>query len=290
MPEENRPGKGAKKKRGSKLDVATIIGALVGIGGIVGGLLAEGGKIRDILQFTAAMIVAGGTSGAVMISTPSKTLLSALRRVRSVVLDSAPRLDSLVDQIIGYATKARKSGLVSLEDDAFEIDDRFLRKAITLAVDGTDLQEIRKMLDLEIGLDEQQADVEAKVFETAGGYAPTIGIIGAVIGLIQVMKNLANIDEVGHGIAVAFVATVYGVGSANLLLLPLASKIKARAHAETHRRELIVEGLAGIVEGLNPKVVRAKLEPFLLEPATENKNRNSKRGTRENKEPAGAEA
>jgi chemotaxis protein MotA len=131
-----------------------------------------------------------------------------------------------------------------------------------LAVDGCDLQEIRAMLELEIDMEEARAEAEAKVFEGAGGYAPTIGIIGAVMGLIQVMKNLADIEEVGHGIAVAFVATVYGVGLSNLLFLPMAQKIKARAHAETKRRTLITEGVAGIVEGLNPKLLRAKLEAF----------------------------
>ena len=138
----------------------------------------------------------------------------------------------------------------------------FLKKALTLAVDGTDLQEIRNMLELEMSLAEHHAEAEAKVYESAGGYAPTVGIIGAVLGLIQVMKNLANIDEVGHGIAVAFVATVYGVAVANLFLLPAANKIKARAHAETQRREMILEGVSGIVEGLNPKLVQAKLEAF----------------------------
>ena len=151
---------------------------------------------------------------------------------------------------------------MSLEQEAFAIEDPFLKKALTLAVDSTDLLEIRKMLELEIDLDQHHVDAEAKVFECAGGYAPTVGIIGAVLGLIQVMKNLANIDEVGHGIAVSFVATVYGVGLANLFLLPAAAKIKARIHAETQHKELIVEGVAGIVEGMNPKLIRVKLESY----------------------------
>jgi chemotaxis protein MotA len=151
---------------------------------------------------------------------------------------------------------------VSLEQEADLIEDPFLRKALNLAVDGTDLQELRKMLELEIALGEHRAEEEARVFEAAGGYAPTIGIIGAVLGLIQVMKNLANIDEVGHGIAVAFVATVYGVGSANILFLPAANKIKARAHHEVQAKELMLEGVAGIVEGLNPKLIRSKLEAY----------------------------
>jgi chemotaxis protein MotA len=185
-----------------------------------------------------------------------------LKRLKGVFLDPKVEMSGMIEQVIGFATKARKNGLVSLEAEAFAIEDPFLKKALTLAVDGTDLQEIRKMLELEIELEEHHAEAEAKVFECAGGYAPTVGIIGAVMGLIQVMKNLANIDEVGHGIAVAFVATVYGVGVANLFFLPAASKIKARIHDEVQRKELILEGVSGIVEGLNPKLIRIKLEAY----------------------------
>jgi len=272
------------KKRGATLDLATAAGLVVSLGGILGGLLIEGGKIRDVLQFTAAMIVLGGTAGAVLVSTPLKTIAGGLRRFHAVLFDSAPSLTGEIEEVIGYAAKARKNGLVSLEDEALKVRDPFLRKALNLAVDGTDLQEIHKMLELEIGLEEQQAEAEAKIFETAGGYAPTIGIIGAVMGLIQVMKNLANIDEVGHGIAVAFVATVYGVGSANLLFLPAASKIKARAHCETQRKELILEGISAIVEGLNPKLIRAKLEAYA--PAVD--GRAAKKKNKDAKAPAGA--
>src|SRR5580692_2949701 len=253
----------SKKKPSAKLDIASLAGLVVAFGGILGGLLIEGGRIKDVSQFTAALIVLGGTSGAVMVSTPLRTLIGGLKRLKGVFFDPKVEIDGMIEQVIGFATKARKNGLVSLEQEAFAIEDPFLKNALTLAVDGTDLQEIRKMLELEIGLEEQHSEAEAKVFECAGGYAPTVGIIGAVMGLIQVMKNLANIDEVGHGIAVAFVATVYGVGLANLFLLPAASKIKARIHVETQRKELILEGVAGIVEGLNPKLIRAKLECYL---------------------------
>jgi flagellar motor component MotA len=184
-----------------------------------------------------------------------------MKRLAGVFLDSSPDLTGITEELIGYVTKARKNGLVSLELELETIADPFLRKALNLAVDGTDLQEIRKMLELEIDVEEQTGEAEAKVFESAGGYAPTIGIIGAVLGLIQVMKNLANIDEVGHGIAVSFVATVYGVGSANLIFLPMAQKIKARQSAESQRKELILEGVSGMVEGLNPTLIREKLRP-----------------------------
>lgn len=256
------PIKPAKQASG-KPDIASLAGILIAFGGILGGLVIEGGKLKDIAQFTAALIVIGGTAGAVLVSLPLGTLIGGCKRLKGVFFDSKVDLEGTIDEVIGFATKARKNGLVSLEQEAFTIPDPFLRKALTLAVDGTDLQEIRKMLELAIDLEEQHADAEAKVFELAGGYSPTVGIIGAVIGLIQVMKNLANIDEVGHGIAVSFVATVYGVGLANLLLLPAATKIKARTHAETQRKELILEGVAGIAEGLNPKLIRSKLESYL---------------------------
>lgn len=251
-----------KKPGAGKPDLATVAGLVLALAGILGGLLLEGGKLKDVAQFTAALIVLGGTTGAVLVSTPLRIIQGALRRFVAVFLDSTQPLDGLLEDLIAYAKQARKQGLVSLEDLAMKIEDPFLQKALTLAVDGTDIQEIRKMLELQIDLEEHHAESEAKVFESAGGYAPTIGIIGAVLGLIQVMKNLANIDEVGRGIAVAFVATVYGVGAANLLFLPAATKIKARAHFETQRKELIIEGVCGIVEGLNPKLIQSKLEAY----------------------------
>lgn len=244
-------------------DLATIGGLILAIGGIVGGLLMEGGTIRDISQITAAIIVIGGTCGAVMISTPMHVLLGAARRLTNVFLDKVETPDAVIEELIGYAASARRTGLVALEDEAMKIQDPFLRKALNLAVDGTDLQEIRTMMQLEIELSENQGLAEARVFECAGGYAPTIGIIGAVMGLIQVMKNLANIEEVGHGIAVAFVATVYGVGLANVVLLPASTKIKARIESDTELKELKLEGVVGIVEGMNPKVIRHKLEAYL---------------------------
>jgi chemotaxis protein MotA len=263
----------------SRPDIASILGILVAFGGILGGLLMEGGRLKDVTQFTAALIVLGGTSGAVMVSVPLKTLIGGLKRLKGVFFDRQVEVHGMIEEVIGFAAKARKNGLVSLEQEAFAIEDPFLKKALTLAVDGTDLQEIRKMLELEIELEEHHAEAEAKVFECAGGYAPTVGIIGAVMGLIQVMKNLANIEEVGHGIAVAFVATVYGVGIANLFFLPAATKIKARIHAEMQRKELILEGVSGIVEGLNPKLIRIKLEAYAhAAPAAKEKKEDAVKG------------
>jgi chemotaxis protein MotA len=242
--------------------MATLGGLVVAIGGIVGGLILEGGHVGEIAQPTAALIVFAGTIGAVMVTTPLNVLASASRKLVYVFFEKAQTPHAIIEEVIAYAAKARKNGIVSLEQEAEAVNDRFLRKALNLAVDGTDLQEIRKMMELEIAIEEQRAEADAKVLEAAGGYAPTIGIIGAVLGLIQVMQNLADIDEVGRGIAVAFVATIYGVGSANLFFLPAGNKIRARAHAGVQMKELMLEGVTGIVEGLNPKLIRTKLEAY----------------------------
>jgi len=215
-----------------------------------------------VTQVTAVMIVLGGTIGAVMVTTPLSTLIKAVKYLGSVFLEKSQSPDQIIEEIIGYATKARKNSIISLESDLPNITDPFLRKAISLSVDGTDLQELRKMMELDIAVEHRSGEAIAKVYESAGGYSPTIGIIGAVLGLIQVMKHLENIEEVGRGIAVAFVATVYGVASANLFFLPAANKIKARFHHAMELKELMLEGVCSIVEGLNPKLIRVKLEPY----------------------------
>jgi len=259
----NQGPRPAGKAGHSRPDLATIGGLGLAMLGILGGLVLEKGKVQDVAQFTAAIIVLGGTIGAVMVTTPMGILLRAVRKLPAVFFESSQTADALIEQIIGYATKARKNGIVALEDETNSIQDPFLRKALNLAVDGTDLQDLRRMMELDIALEEQRGEADAKVYEAAGGYAPTIGIIGAVLGLIQVMKHLANIDEVGHGIAVAFVATVYGVASANIFFLPVGNKIKARLAAVVQVRELMLEGVLGIAEGLNPKLIRSKLEAYM---------------------------
>jgi chemotaxis protein MotA len=247
---------------GAKPDMATLGGLAVALAGILGGMVMEGGSIKDISQITAAMIVMGGTLGAVMVTNPLPVLMGAAGKLGSVFFDRAHSPGALIEEILGYAAKARKHGVVALEQDAAAIADPFLRKALNLAVDGTDLQELRKMMELEISLEEKRGEALIKVYEAAGGYSPTIGIIGAVIGLIQVMKNLENIQEVGKGIAVAFVATIYGVAVANLFFLPAANKLKARLHTTIELREMMLDGVIGIVEGLNPKLIRVKLEAY----------------------------
>jgi chemotaxis protein MotA len=249
-------------KAKSRPDLATLLGLAIAAVGIVGGLILEGGQVSQILSPTALLIVLGGTAGAVLVTTPMPMIKSAVRAMREVFFEKVDPPEAAVEQLVEYATKARKNGIVSLENEAAAISDPFLRKALCLAVDCTDLQELRKMMELEILLEEHHAEAQARVFESAGGYAPTIGIIGAVLGLIQVMQQLADIEKVGHGIATAFVATIYGVGFANVFFLPAGAKIKARAHMRLHLKELMLEGVIGIVEGLNPKLIRSKLEAY----------------------------
>ena len=168
----------------SRPDLATMGGLIIAMAGIVGGLLLEGGKIKDVAQITAAVIVFGGTFGAVMVTTPFPVLTRALRQINLVFVDRVPQPNDAIEEIISFASKARRHGIVSLEQDADNVPDSFLRKALNLAVDGTDLDDIRKMMELEVVAEEHRAEAEAKVYESAGGYAPTIGIIGAVLGLI----------------------------------------------------------------------------------------------------------
>jgi chemotaxis protein MotA len=249
-------------KASFKPDLATLGGIGLALAGILGGLIMEKGSIRDVSQVTAALIVLGGTFGAVLVTTPLPIFLEGLKGMRDVFLEQANSASDTIETLIRFATQARKNGIVSLETEAGNIADPFLRKALSLAVDGTDLNEMRKMMEIDMDLAEQKDEQKAKVWEAAGGYSPTIGIIGAVMGLIQVMKHLDDIKEVGHGIAVAFVATVYGVAVANILFLPFANKLRARIQQARLVKELTLEGVIGIVEGLNPTLIRLKLSAF----------------------------
>src|SRR5690242_3480932 len=272
-----KDAKGAKeapkaKGGGSRPDLFSIGGLVVALGGILTGLILDGGSFKDVRQFSAALIVLGGTLGAVMITTPMSIMMGAAKKVGAIFFERTYTPAFVIDEIVAYATQARKQGIVSLEQQADAIKDPFMRKALNLAIDGVEMNQLRSIMELEITLMEHEGEAEAKVFEAAGGYSPTIGIIGAVLGLMQVMKNLANIEEVGRGIATAFVATVYGVALANIFLLPAGNKLKARVKEEVKIRELALEGVLSVVEGLNPKLIRTKLEAYAPpKPAAEKK-------------------
>jgi chemotaxis protein MotA len=247
------------------VDKSSLIGVVLAVGGILAGLLIEGGNLRQILQPTAAMIVFGGTLGAVMLQFPLPVVLQAMRRFGSVFISPQQNPQETIRRLVQYAQKARKEGIVSLDAELPQIDDPFLKKSLMLAVDGTEPEELRKILELELDNQAEYEEQVPQVFESAGGFAPTVGIIGAVLGLIQVMQHLDKIDEVGRGIAVAFVATIYGVGSANLLYLPVAGKMKLRIRDEQIAREMTLEGVASILEGMNPHMLETKLLGFLVE-------------------------
>jgi chemotaxis protein MotA len=247
------------------MDIASIGGILLAIVGILAGMMIEGGSIAQITQPTAALIVVGGTTGAVMLQFPLKTFLAALKQAMKIFISGGADGEEVLKQLVQFANKARKSGIVSLDQDLGSVSDPFLKQALMLAIDGTEPSEVRKIMQMEL---DNKAEMEEKipqVFEAAGGYSPTVGIIGAVLGLIQVMQHLDNINEVGRGIAVAFVATIYGVALANLICLPAAGKLKIRHREEQMVKEMMLEGVISILEGMNPRMMETKLKTFLLD-------------------------
>ncbi len=250
------------------MDKSSIGGVFVALVGIIAGLLIEGGSLTQILQPTAALIVFGGTLGAVMLQFPLSTVVGAFRNLGHVFTAPRKQDTQLVKLLVSFANKARRNGVVSLDADLQTIRDPFLKQALMLAVDGTEPADLRKIM--RISLDSMTEDEEKlpAVFESAGGFSPTIGILGAVLGLIQVMHHLDDIGEVGRGIAVAFVATIYGVAIANLFFLPFAGKMRIRINNDHRRREMMLEGVIAILEGMNPRMLEIQLAGFLNEKGT----------------------
>jgi chemotaxis protein MotA len=220
----------------------------------------------QVLQPTAALIVFGGTLGAVMLQFPLSTVMAAFASLTHVFSAPLKQNDQLLKQLVAFANKARRNGVVSLDSDLQTIQDPFLKQALMLAVDGTESAELRKIMRVSLDCTAENDERLPAVFESAGGFSPTIGILGAILGLIQVMKNLDNIQEVGKGIAVAFVATIYGVGIANLFFLPFAGKMRLRVRDEHQRREMMLEGVISILEGMNPRMLEVKLAGFINDP------------------------
>lgn len=244
------------------MDLATLIGLALGFGAVFGGAALEGLHMSALIQPTAAMIVLGGTFGACFISFPLPAIIKAFKDVKVAFLPPKVDHEGVVKDIINYATKARRNGLISLEQDAQGAKDAFLKKGISLVVDGIDPQKLRETLEAEIMAYEDHTKHSVEFYEAAGGYAPTIGIIGAVLGLIHVMSNLSDTSKLGGGIAVAFVATIYGLLTANIICLPIGAKIKIRMKEEVVRRVMIVEGLIAIQNGENPHFIEQKLKAF----------------------------
>jgi chemotaxis protein MotA len=248
------------------MDRGTLCGVGIALSGIAAGLYLDHGQVGQILQPTAALIVFGGTLGAVMVQFPFSVVLQAAMQLKNIFTKAEDPAFQLIEDLKRYAVRTRRNGLMSLDAELELIADPFLKKALTLAVDGTDASEIRQAMELQMDCEADGEDLIPKVFEAAGGFAPTIGILGAVIGLIQVMQRLQNIDEVGKGIAVAFVATIYGVGSANIFFLPFAGRTRLLMRRRQVLRELILDGVISIVERTNPTVLEAKLAVYLKKP------------------------
>ncbi|HEU0264410.1 MAG TPA: flagellar motor protein [Geobacterales bacterium] len=245
------------------MDIATIIGLILGFGAVFGGASLEGLHMTALIQPTAAVIVLGGTFGATFVSFPLPKILQALKDIRLIIFSPKQDHEATIQNLIGYAAKARRNGLISLEQEAQSIKDSFTRKGVSLVVDGIDPQKLRETMEIELGTYEEHAKTSAEFFEAAGGFAPTIGIIGAVLGLIHVMNNLSDTSKLGGGIAVAFVATIYGLMVANIVCIPFGTKLKSRVKDGVLQKQMVIEGLIAIQNGENPHFIESKLRAFL---------------------------
>ncbi len=245
------------------MDALALVGFILAVAAVLGGQFLEGGDVAALLNAPALLIVLGGTLGAVLLQTPLKTFVRALKLLRWVLFPPALPVEEGMGKILRWSATARKEGLLGLEQIIDREEDLFARKGLNMLVDGGEPDSIRSAMLVDLELQEQQHLQAAKVFEAMGGYSPTLGIVGAVLGLIQVMGNLSDPSRLGAGIAVAFVATIYGVAFANLFFLPVANKLRALVLARSRYHEMMIEGIIAIAEGENPRVIQSKLQGFL---------------------------
>lgn len=245
------------------MDITTVIGLVLGVMSLLGGFMAEGGHASSLLSPTAALIVFGGTFGAVALATPMEQL-KELGKTLKIAFTFKPK-DPMetINELVSLATTARREGILALEEKIETYDDEFFKNGIRLVVDGVDPDLVRSMLETELHFIEQRHEKGAQPLDQAGGFAPTMGIIGTVMGLVHVLGNLSNVDTLGPQIATAFIATLYGVASANVIYLPLATKLKNRSKQEVLIRELMIEGILSIQAGENPNILAQKLKAFL---------------------------
>lgn len=245
------------------MDKLTLLGLIIGVTGILAGQLLEGGGLSIMFQGAAFVIVFGGTLGAVLVQCPAKIFVTAIRMGRWAFVPPVLQSQELIVHLTEWSAQARKDGILALEPHIAEVDDPFLKKGLQILVDGNSSEKIREVLDVDIHTWEQLHWQSARVWEAAAGYSPTIGIIGAILGLMQVMQNLSEPSKLGSGIAVAFVATIYGVAFANLLFLPIANKLKSHIMQQAELHEMVVDGLVGIANGDNPRLIKTKLQSYL---------------------------
>jgi len=245
------------------MDKISLAGIVIGLVAIIGGQFLEGGSIGSLVQPTALVIVLGGTLGAVLLQSPVHIFKRGLKMAKWVWVPPVIEQKRQIDQIIHWSQLSRKEGLLALENLLGGVKDDFTRKGLQLLIDGAEPERIRSLLENDVYTFEDESRQSAKIWESAGGYSPTIGILGAVMGLIHVMENLSDPSKLGAGIAVAFVATIYGVGLANLIYLPIAGKLKYYISRQVATKEMIIDGLVGIALGDNPRIIESRLKGYL---------------------------
>lgn len=245
------------------MDLATIFGLIAAVVGILGGQVLEGGHVSSIMQITAAIIVFGGTIGSVLVTTPMGDVKTGLALAKMAFMD--PKGDDpekVIKELIDAAQVARKESILALEKKLNTFSNPFMQTIFRFVIDGVDPNTIKDIFENKIYLEEEHKKQGAKMWENAGAFCPTIGIIGAVLGLIHVMENLADTSKLGAGIAVAFVATIYGVAAANILFIPMGKKIARKIQIQGHMKEMILSGALGIVSGMNPFIIEEKLRAY----------------------------
>lgn len=246
------------------MDIFAILGCIIGIGFILWAQALEGGNAGQLMQVTAGMIVFGGTAGAVIGSFPPGDIKIALLALKEVLFPPKVDFEQLIAEIVGFATKARKEGVIVLEKEAKNASDLLLTMGLEAVADGADPSLVQGMMENQITQFEEHITKASKLYESAGAYSPTFGIIGAVLGLIQVMQNLSDPSKLGAGIAVAFVATVYGLFIANLVFIPISTRIKANYQKVLLGKEMMLEGILAIQSGESPALIERKLQSFIL--------------------------
>lgn len=247
------------------MDIASVLGTILGFAGVIGGQLLEGGHLSQIMQGTAAIIVLGGTFGSMFLAFTVQDVTKAFKMIPMIYQNIDLDVRPAIEEIIRIATIARKEGVLAVEGQRDSIQNELFKKSIKFVIDGFEPNTVKEIIDTEIWLAFEEEENAGKVFEGAGGFAPTIGIIGAVLGLIHVMSMLNEPSKIGEGIAVAFVATVYGVALANLVLIPWGMKLKRKAQQRMLAKEVVKLGVVGIQEGLNPHFLQEKLEVYIEE-------------------------
>lgn len=246
-----------------RIDLAFVLGLTVALGAILSGVAAAGISITYFLQPAGALIVIGGTLGVMLVTTPKHSLVHSIRRVMDLISSEEVDRDALIEEIVFYGRVARRGSLLSLEPLAPQASHPFLGQALQLALDVGSRTELQTVLETELRMRERQGETDAKTLEVAGGFAPTIGIIGTVVGLIEVLRHFANLQSVGFGIGTAFVSTIYGLALANLLLLPASHRIRARVAENFEIQELIIEGVLALSDGVHPALIRLRLSAYL---------------------------